>query len=414
MLSVAGRGWLALGLLSSTAWASGAGAQEEGIPAANSVTVESTDTARALQIHGFVSQGFIKSTEYDYLGPSKRGSVEFTEAAINFTQPVSDDLRLGLQIFAHDLGRFGNYKPQFDWYYLDYRFWDWLGIRMGRTKVPFGLYNEVNDIDAARVPILLPQSVYPANNREASLAQTGGELYGYVSLSAAGALEYRAYAGTFFVDPETIGGGFTDPDVPYLFGGRLMWSTPIAGLDVGGSLQRLRLELDFVPTAEQRAAFEMANLLPAGSSGSIPAGASGWLWVASAQYQVQRLLLAAEYGRYYTDSDATVLGPGGKDQSIRLYAMGSYGVADWFTPGAYYAFFEPEINGRSGPSSYQHDLAVTLRFDITSNWLVKVEGHYMHGLAGLEPVANGAARASDLNDREEDWGVLLLKSTAYY
>jgi len=323
-------------------------------------------------------------------------------------------LRLGLQIFAHDLGPVGNYKPQFEWYYIDYRLWDWLGIRLGRTKIPFGLYNEVSDIDAARVPILLPQSVYPATSRDVSLAQTGGELYGYVPLSAAGALEYRAYAGTIFVDPETLGGGFSGLDVPYMFGGRLMWSSPIEGLEVGGSLQRVRLELDFIPTPEQRAAFEMANLLPAGSSGSIPAGASGWLWVGSVQYQVQDLLLAAEYGRYYTDSDTTVLAPGGKDQSTRLYVMGSYGVADWFTPGAYYAFAEPDIKARSGPSSYQHDVAVTLRFDLTANWLVKVEGHYMHGLAGIDPAANGAALVSDLNGLEEDWGVLLLKTTAYY
>lgn len=415
MLEVAGKGSLALVLLWSAVWASIAGAQEESILATESVdTAESPDTARDLQIHGFVSQGFIKSTEHDYLGPSERGSVEFTEAAINFTKPISDDLRVGLQIFAHDLGPIGNYKPQFDWYYIDYRFWDWLGIRMGRTKIPFGLYNEVNDIDAARVPILLPQSVYPASSRDVSLAQTGGELYGYVPLSAAGALEYRAYGGTIFVDPETLGGGFTGLNVPYMFGGRLMWSPPIEGLEVGGSLQRVRLELDFIPTAEQRAAFEMANLLPAGSSGSIPAGASGWLWVASAQYQMQGLLLAAEYGRYYTDSDPTVLGPGGKDQSTRLYVMGSYGVADWFTPGAYYAFSEPDIKARSGPSSYQHDVAVTLRFDINANWLVKVEGHYMHGLAGLDPASNGAVLISDLNGRQEDWGVLLLKTTAYY
>ncbi len=416
MLRIAGRVPLSLWLLSSAVWASVASAQaESSLPPPGSIdSVESTDAANALEIHGFVSQGFIKSTEHNYLGPSERGSVEFTEAAINFTKPLSDELRLGLQLFAHELGTLGNYKPQFDWYYIDYRFWDWLGIRMGRTKIPFGLYNEVNDIDAARVPILLPQSVYPVNNREIALAQTGGELYGFVPLSAAGALEYRAYGGTIFVDPESIGGGFTDLTVPYMFGGRLMWSTPIEGLDLGGSLQRLRLELDVILTPEQRAALEMAGLLPPGSSGPIPAGASGWLWVGSLQYQVQRLLLAAEYARYYTSSDATVISQGGKDQSTRLYAMGSYGIADWFTPGIYYAFSEPDIKLRSGPSSYQHDLAVTLRFDITPHWLIKVEGHYMHGVAGLDTASNGAALVSDLNRLQEDWGVLLLKTTAYY
>ena len=31
-----------------------------------------------------------------------------------------------------------------------YGFADWLGMRAGRVKIPFGLYNEVNDVDSGR------------------------------------------------------------------------------------------------------------------------------------------------------------------------------------------------------------------------------------------------------------------------
>ena len=58
---------------------------------------------------------------------------------------------------------------------FDYRFKDWLGIRAGRVKIPFGLYNDSSDVDSARVPILLPQSLYPTLNRDFLLAQTGGQ-----------------------------------------------------------------------------------------------------------------------------------------------------------------------------------------------------------------------------------------------
>ena len=109
-------------------------------------------TSSPVEMHGFVSQGFIKTTNNNYLANSKRGSFEFTEVGINFTKSLSDRMRLGVQLFARDLGPVGDYKPQFDWFYLDYRFADWLGIRAGRTKLPFGLYNEINDIDSARVP----------------------------------------------------------------------------------------------------------------------------------------------------------------------------------------------------------------------------------------------------------------------
>ena len=139
-----------------------------------------------LQVHGFISQGFLLTSANDYLARSSKGSFEFTELGLNFTLPATDRLTLGLQIFSHALGPVGDYRAILDWYSLDYHWRDWLGIRAGRVKVPFGLYNDSSDIDSARTAILLPQSIYPASNRDFLLAQTGGELYGFKDLGAAG------------------------------------------------------------------------------------------------------------------------------------------------------------------------------------------------------------------------------------
>src|SRR4051794_20873387 len=102
----------------------------------------------SLEIHGFVSQGFILSSGNNYLASSKKGSFEFAELGVNFTELLTEKLRVGLQFFAHDLGPIGSYSAKADWFYLDYHWQDWLGFRAGRTKLPFGLYNETNDIDA--------------------------------------------------------------------------------------------------------------------------------------------------------------------------------------------------------------------------------------------------------------------------
>ena len=179
-----------------------------------------------VKVHAFVSQGFIKTTANEYLARSKRGSFDFTEVGINFTTHLSKQLRVGMQLFAQNLGPIGNYTPRFDWYYLDYRFRDWFGLRAGRTKIPFGLYNESADIDAARVPILLPQSVYPSDHREYLLAQTGIEVYGNKRLGPLGEVEYRGYGGTLDM------GLRWDPlrrhhrrlQMPYVYGGRLLGS----------------------------------------------------------------------------------------------------------------------------------------------------------------------------------------------
>jgi hypothetical protein len=353
------------------------------------------------EIHAFVSQGFIKTTRNNYLANSEQGSFEFTEVGLNFTKEVTDRMRVGMQLFMRDLGPIGNYKPQFDWFYLDYRFFDWLGVRAGRTKIPFGLYNEVNDIDSARVPILLPQSLYPAQNRDYLLAQTGGEIYGTISLGAGGDLEYRGYGGTIFIDPSNYP-TIQNFNVPYVIGGRLMWQTPVAGLQAGGSVQALSLD-------------GKTAVDPTNPTALTPFRIPVRLWVASLEYIVDDLLLAAEYSQWEADlvtDPPDALPPQPTTVNERMYVMASYRVAPWFTPGAYYSLFFPNANNRtSGREAYQHDVALTQRYDINEHWIFKLEGHFMHGTAGLDPALNGGAPLSGL---VENWGVFLAKTTAYF
>jgi hypothetical protein len=365
----------------------------------------------AIQIHGFVSQGFIQSTDNNYLANSKRGSFELTEVGINFTKSLTDQMRVGIQLFTRDLGPLGNYAPTFDWFYLDYRFFDWFGVRAGRTKLPFGLYNEVNDIDSARVPILLPQSIYSVTSRDFLLAQTGIELYGNVPLGAGGALEYRAYGGTIYVPSSSA--LVVNLTVPYLVGGRLMWQTPLEGLEAGGSIQALRLDFDYVPPASAVGPLQTAGVLPPNFGGTIFTQLPAVLWIASLEYQVENLLLAGEYSRVWSRIDTAVPGifPTSSTTAERYYGMASYHVTPWFTPGAYWSVLYPNMDVRHGRAAYQHDIAGTLRFDVNAHWLFKVEGHYMHGTAALSAALNDNRPLGTLS---RDWGVLLLKTTAYF
>jgi len=372
------------------------------------------ESGPSVQIHGFVSQGYVKTTKNNYLGPSARrqGNFELSEVGINFTTQLTDRLRAGVQLFAHDLGPLGNYAPQVDWYYLDYRFFDWLGLRVGRTKLPWGLYNEANDVDAGRVPILLPQSIYPVTSREILFAQTGAELYGDVRIGAAGSLEYRAYGGTIYVNTADASPQLRGFEVPYDFGGRLMWSPPVQGLRLGASLQAARFDLDYEPTADEAAAYQAAGLLPAGYAGNVSIALPVQLWVASVEYQAQDLLLAAELAREYANYKTTLLAPEVRTTIEGFYVMGSYQVRPWFTPGLYYSVLLPNIEQPIRKrSTYQHDVAMTLRYDLTPNWLVKLEGHYMHGTAALTSALNGN---QPLDDLSKNWGVFLLKTTGYF
>lgn len=369
-----------------------------------------------VQVHGFVSQGFILSAENEYLAKSKRGSFEFTEAGINFTKQLTQSLRVGLQLFAHDLGPIGSYSPQLDWYYLDYRAWDWLGLRVGRIKMPFGLYNELNDIDVARVPILLPQSIYPVDHREFLFAQTGGEVYGDIRLGAAGALEYRAYGGTLFAEtpvPPAPGVSVTDFGVPYLYGARLLWSTPLQGLTAGVSGQAVRFDADYVLDPAVLAALQAAMVLPPEQEVLLPVEFRVTRWIASLTYAAFDWDLTAEYsrwtGEFYSRAPA-VFPPHTVNE--RYYVMASYRVNSWFTPGLYYSGYFQDVEDRRGREAYQHDVAATTRYDLNAHWILKLEGHFMRGTAALDnPRLNDGVARPEL---APTWGVFLVKTTAYF
>lgn len=381
-------------------------ATEEGAPVPRGALDEGSVPDTPVEVHGFVSQGFIKTTANNYLAESERGSFEMAEAGINITKALGDRLRLGVQLFARDLGPIGDYSAKLDWFYLDYRLNDWLGIRAGRVKLPVGLYNEITDVDAARVPILMPQSIYSVRSRDYLLAQTGFELYGYAPLAGVGALDYRLYLGTIFLDaPSTISAAATNLDVPYVAGGRLLWETPLEGLRLGGSVQVLRLDFTYTTPANP-----MTGAMAMTGDYKLPV----LIWVSSAEYAVRDLLLAAEYSRWRVKIDSTVPLPASaraKTTSERYYVMAAYRLTPWLSPSVYYSGLYVNVEDRDGRDDYQHDLAATLRFDLTANLTAKVEGHLMSGTADLQPNMNDGRSRLLLT---EYWGLFLLKLTAFF
>jgi hypothetical protein len=355
---------------------------------------ELSEEEAAVQIHGFASQGALYTTDNNFLANTERGSLEFTEAGINLTKALDDRLRVGFQLFTRDLGPEGNYSAKFDWFGLDYRWRDWLGIRAGRTKLPFGLYNDVSDIDAAHSVVLLPQSVYPATNRNLLLAQTGVELYGYKRFESAGALDYRAYFGKIHVDVPTVPGLEIDTfELVYVAGGRVLWETPIEGLRLGPTMLRTRLDAKY-------------------SAGGVEISQSVGLTqvLGSVEYQNGSLSFAAEYGRGYQRP----LGPGARQPRTvneAGYAMAAYRWRPWLQTTAYYSLAYPNVEDRVGRDSRQHDAAATVRFDLTSHWILKLEGHALRGTSALSPALNDDIAPAGLANK---WYLLAAKTTVYF
>jgi len=108
-----------------------------------------------------------------------------------------------------------------------------------------------------------------------------------------------------------------------------------------------------------------------------------------------------------------------------FYVMSAYHVSPWFTRGSTIRLLSESGRPKrprcspygslpgsppTGRAAYQHDVALTLRYDLNPLRLLKVEGHSCTDrrsdqAAQRQPVAFFA---------HEDWGVLLLKTTAYF
>ncbi len=352
-----------------------------------------------VQVHGLVSQGFILSTGSNYLAESMKGSFEFSEAALNASIAPTDTLTIGMQLFTRDLGPIGNYTVKFDWFQLDWHPSDVFGIRAGRVRMPFGLYNTISDYDPARVSVLLPSSLYPTTSRDYLLAVTGGAIYGVFDLGPVGHLNYSGYGGAIYIDPDTTQGILLD--VPYTTGGQLLWETPVPGLSLAGSV--LAAELDgTIPVVDPKLG------TVTGLAVELPAV----LAVASLQYLRGGVVVAAEYLRQHSTlhSDDQSLYPDTEQTGEGYYVLATVETTEWLTLGAYYSASFPDVRTRDELTSVQHDVAATLRFDVNPYWLLKLEGHYMHGVGATLTTLNDTA----IEDRPTDWAVGLVKTTAYF
>jgi hypothetical protein len=169
----------------------------------------------------------------------------------------------------------------------------------------------------------------------------------------------------------------------------------------------LRLVFEFLPNP-------LAPTVPA-----LNLGGNVLLGVASAEFVRNDFTVAAEFSEWrihLDDSYFAVLPPGGKQVTVseRAYVLATYHVRSWLWPAAYYSVTFPDeakatFSGAS--QDMQHDVSGTLRFDINSHWLVKVEAHYMHGTAGVDQALNDNL---PLDSLARNWAVFLVKTTAYF
>ena len=160
----------------------------------------------SLQIHGFLSQAVLRTTQNNFFGDSKDSfSPEFRELGLNASWQATPSLRTALQLVSRDAGRTDDSNIRVDFALMDYTLsstaTNLFGIRAGRVPTPLGLYNETRDVASLRPSILLPQGIYFDINRNLALSADGGYIYN----------EHRTDSGDFLLK---IGGVYPRTDDP--------------------------------------------------------------------------------------------------------------------------------------------------------------------------------------------------------
>ncbi|MBN1381389.1 MAG: porin [Deltaproteobacteria bacterium] len=376
------------------------------------------ETLGGVQIHGFISQGFLISDEYNYLShDSKKGSFQYNEMGINFSKDVTDKLRIGVQVFSRDLGDAANNKVTIDWAYGDYKWRDWLGLRAGRIKLPFALYTETRDMDMLRTSIVMPQGMYNDLTRDAGIALNGVGLYGYVPIGVAGSLDYYVLGGAMNMDLDSGLGKYTNSqltaingeingqiDAETAYAGRLRWNTPLSGLALNVTASKVDMKYPI-----------MANI-PGLGNVQMQLESETFVNIIGVEYTWKDLLLAVEYKQQDSDSTTTsILGTNVSSKTTEAYYLSAaYRLTDWLEVGSYYSVTYPDNDDRDGDKlkaagqpdhgAWQKDLALSVRFDINPNWCFKIEGHQVNGTAEVLALDNPTR-----NDKT--WSYFAAKAT---
>ena len=136
---------------------------------------------RHFQIHGFLTQAYVKTTANRFFGDSEDGSFDFREIGINASYRINPQLMASAQLLSRDAGDMYDGSPTVDYAQLDYSLQmgetDRLGTLLGRSKNPLGLYNDTRDVAATRPGIFMPQAIYWDRVRNMVLAIDGAQFY---------------------------------------------------------------------------------------------------------------------------------------------------------------------------------------------------------------------------------------------
>jgi hypothetical protein len=361
------------------------------------------------RIQGFAAETLISSTNNNYFGESKDSiSPNFTEIGLHgFWLPL-DNLQLSGQILYRRAGESDQDGLRLDYAQADWRFYQnestQLGLRLGKVKIPYGLYNETRDVPFTRPSILLPQAIYLDQSRNVLIAAPGA-IFHAGNVSEHGTFDFTMGWAEPDFDSETVEYVYLGNARPGKLKGKsaysssLRWDTPT---DTTLMLTYIDAKADYEPGSTDYllpGSIRIRNLL------------------ASFQQRFNTLTVTAEYNEPRFDrSGFGALMPDGTRYSSAYYLQG-----EWRFHPEWELVVRNDINYRDKNDKtgqkfqaatglpahllYTNDWVVGLRWDATPNLMLRAEYHHVNGTSWLPGPDN-----PDYYATEQRWNMGLLQA----
>ncbi|MFO7580831.1 MAG: hypothetical protein R6W74_11595 [Nitrosomonas halophila] len=363
-----------------------------------------SDHLNQLRVHGFLSQGYVKTNKNNFFGKSTGdGSFDFREIGLTASLRPLSKLQLSGQLLHRSAGEGSRGGIRIDFGFLDYNFINTpdteFGMRLGRMKNPLGFYNDTRDVPFTRPSILLPQSIYFDRTRNLALASDGAQLYGE---SRADWGNITAQFGTVFpqVDDRDTEVAILHRRRPGDLETKLSYIGRIAYEQVDG---RFRLA---VSGAQVNAGYDPAidDELASGSFKFTPL-------ILSAQYNAEKWSITSEYALRmfrWKNFDHPLI-----DQKLTgesIYVQGIYRFFPNWEAVLRYDLLFTDRKDRDGQkfhtqtnrqrpahSRFAKDLTFGLRWNATPAIMLSAEYHRINGTAWLSPLDNTDPLATGKN-----------------
>lgn len=369
------------------------------------------DLLDQLEVHGFATQGFVKTSANSFFGDSENGSFEFTELGINATLEPSSSVRLSGQLLARKAGAMSDGSPRVDFAVADLSLFSStdasVNILIGRVKNPLGLFNDTRDVAFTRPSVFLPQTIYFQSVRSLALSADGIAVRAK-KFSDFGNLELQLGLGKPFVDENVeyayLGGSFEGDYAARgaSWVGRLMfetadekWRLALSGADT--SLEFQPEPGDIVPPGITEILFMVASVQYVSEE-----------WTLSTEYVLEPNEYRGFYGMPFSGESPTLEGYYAQlnwhvTHNVDLMLRYEEGFVDREDRDGRH--FEA-ATGLPAHSRYLKGIAVGARWDVTPDFMLSAEFQRSNGTAILSNREN-----PDASRTQRNWDMFSLSAS---